>query len=255
MMLIFALLLCINVRAQEHTFKLTPANAEISAYGSWWEWDTGYEKFDFEAGETKQFAVDLSKMTGPKGDGRTVTLTDHYRVQVYLDSQNILTGGGFGCSNPDDLPDPSCDYASKCNPDLGTHTISVKNQGGARQIGIKFGADGEDGLCELGEDALNVLKTVAIIIGVCFALCLCFIILGCMGVISCCCFAQKQPKTQVIMMEQPNAGRGAPDMTPYNTGLQPGWEAKWDANTQKVYWVNHNTQTNSWVDPRITSGV
>jgi hypothetical protein len=254
MMLIFVLLLCINVRAQAHTFKLTPADAEISDYTSAWEWKTDYEKFDFDVGETKQFAVDLSKMTGTKNDGQIASLTDHYSVTVDLDTDNQITGY-FKCSNHDDVQNPSCNYASECNPSLGTHTFQVKNIGPARQIGIKFSADADDAGCALAEAVADYLKTVLIIIGVCFALCICFIVLGCMGVISCCCFAQKQPKTQVIMMEQPNAGRGTPDMTPYNAGLQPGWEAKWDANTQKVYWVNHNTQTNSWVDPRVTSGV
>jgi len=255
-MLIFVLLLCMNVRAQTvKTFKLIPSDAEL--YGTSWTWDTSYEYFEFEAGETKQFAVDLSKMTGAKSGGETVTLTDHYRVRVHLNTDNQITGY-FECHSSEDIPNPSCGSASRCDPNLETKTFNVKNVGEARQIGIKFSADGDDGLCELGADTLDFLKIVLILIGVCFALCICCIVLGCMGVISCCCF-QRQPQTKVIMMEQTNAGRqqqpGAPDLTPYNAGLQPGWEAKWDANTQNVYWVNHNTHTNSWVDPRITSGV
>jgi len=252
-MLIFVLLLCMNVRAQVKTFKLTPSDAE--QYGAGWTWDTSYEYSHYEAGESKQFAVDLSGMTGAKSDGQTVTLTDHYRVRVHLDSKNEITGY-FECSVAEDETDPTCSVASVCNPGLGTQIFNVKNTGEAREIGISFTAEGDDGLCEIGEEVLNWLKTFLIIIGVSFALCICLIVLGCMGCITCCCF-QKKPQTQVIRLEQTNAGRqpGEPDLAPYNAGLQPGWEAKWDANTQNVYWVNHNTQTNSWVDPRITSGV
>lgn len=255
MMLIFVLLLCMNVRAQVETFKLTPSDAEQNSYSAGWTWNTLPRYFQFAAGETKQFAVDLSGMTGAKDDGETVTLTDHYRVGVHLDSTNQITGY-FECTAFEDETDPTCSYASVCNPSLGTQTFNVKNTGEAQEIGISFSADGDDGLCEVGEEVLNWLKTFLIIIGVSFALCICLIVLGCMGVISCCCF-QRKPQTQVIRLEQTNAGRqpGEPDLAPYNAGLQPGWEAKWDANTQNVYWVNHNTQTNSWVDPRITSGV
>jgi len=256
MMLIFVLLSCMNVRAQTvNTFTLTPADAD--QFGSSWTWSTEYKKFQFEAGQTKQFAVDLSGMTGAKGNGDTVTLSDHYRVTLDLDSSNQITGD-FECSAGEDETDPTCSVKSVCNPSLGTHTFSVKNVGAAREIGIKFSAEGEDGLCEVGAAVLQWLTIVLVIIGVGFCLCICLVVLGCMGLVNCCCF-QRQAQTKVIRLEQTNAGNqqqsGVPDLTPYNAGLQPGWEAKWDASTQNVYWVNHNTQTNSWVDPRITSGV
>lgn len=33
-------------------------------------------------------------------------------------------------------------------------------------------------------------------------------------------------------------------------GLPPGWEEKWDAATQKKYWVNHFEKRSQWEDPR-----
>jgi len=43
---------------------------------------------------------------------------------------------------------------------------------------------------------------------------------------------------------------GVPDI--YETNLPPGWEARWDASTQKPYWVDHVNHMSSWVDPRQT---
>ena len=34
--------------------------------------------------------------------------------------------------------------------------------------------------------------------------------------------------------------------------LPPGWEKKLDANTGKVFYVNHDLKVRSWVDPRTT---
>jgi len=236
-----------------HTFELTPSNA--AQYGDSWTWDLSLD-VDFEAGQSQQFAVDLSRISGPKGD-RNVGLTDHYRVQVGLDSSNRITGF-VECANPDDEKNPTCSSASKCNPSLGVQKFNVINGDVAQKIKVSISFDSNSGLCELGDAVLGWLELVLIIIGVGFCLCILIVVLGCMGLVSCCCFRKPQT-TKVIRLEPTNAGRqqqpGVPDLTPYNAGLQPGWEAQWDANSQNVFWVNHNTQTSSWVDPRVTSGV
>jgi len=41
---------------------------------------------------------------------------------------------------------------------------------------------------------------------------------------------------------------GVPDH--YETNLPPGWEARMDVNTNRVYWVNHANNTTTWQDPR-----
>jgi len=49
------------------------------------------------------------------------------------------------------------------------------------------------------------------------------------------------------MMQDAN-NNGVPDQ--YEIGLPPGYEARMDPNTNRVYWVNHNNNTSTWVDPR-----
>jgi len=41
---------------------------------------------------------------------------------------------------------------------------------------------------------------------------------------------------------------GVPDQ--YETNLPPGYEARMDPNSGRVYWVNHNNNTTTWMDPR-----
>merc|ERR1719166_237858 len=208
-----------------------------------------------EADETQEFAIDLTGIKGATSDGMPVKLGDHTRVFVQLDYHHGISGF-VECGSARD--DGYCSSADKCNPGLGVHKFKIFNQDVGRRVGIRIKFDGnDDGHCEAAAAFATWLTIIFVTIGVCFCLCILGVILSCMGMIQCCCMPK--PQTRIIRLQPTNAGRqqqpGAPDLTPYNAGLQPGWEAKWDAKSQNVYWVNHKTQTNSWVDPRITSGV
>merc|ERR1719495_303458 len=220
-----------------------------------------------EADQTQEFAIDLTGIKGARSGVLPVKLGDHTRVKVQLDYHHGICGF-VECSSTDD--DGYCSSADKCDPGLGVHKFKVFNQDVYRRVGIKIEFDGnDDGGCKAAKEFATALTIFLVTIGVCFCLCILGIILSCVGMINCCCM--QKPQTRVIRLQpQPqarisfsraatNAGRqqqpGAPDLTPYNAGLEPGWEAMWDPKSQNVYWVNHNTQTNSWVDPRLTSGV
>lgn len=257
-MLTFALLLCLSqVRADvTYTFTLNGTNALGS--GNQWQWTVpqfGYMLFPMEADQTQEFAIDLTGIKGARSGVMPVKLGDHTRVKVQLDYHHGISGF-VECSSTDD--DGYCSSADKCDPGLGVHKFKVFNQDVYRRVGIKIEFDGnDDGGCKAAKEFATALTIFLVTIGVCFCLCILGIILSCVGMINCCCM--QKPQTRVIRLQPTNAGRqqqpGAPDLTPYNAGLEPGWEAMWDPKSQNVYWVNHNTQTNSWVDPRITSGV
>ena len=38
---------------------------------------------------------------------------------------------------------------------------------------------------------------------------------------------------------------------PQQAPMPPGWEAKWDPNNRKWFFVNHATKKTQWEDPRI----
>merc|ERR1711941_249001 len=48
-------------------------------------------------------------------------------------------------------------------------------------------------------------------------------------------------------------GNGIPDH--YETNLPPGFEARIDQSSGRVYWVNHNTQQSQWNDPRLVNAI
>jgi len=218
MMLIFTVLLCMNVRAAVvHTFELTPADATQSDWldEDSWIWDipdaVGYKDFDFEAGQSREFAVDLSKITGKTADNKDVTMSEFYEVKVELNSANELSGLFQCADSADNQPNPTCSTSYKCQPSLGVHKFTIKSDE-ARKIGIRISADSISDQCafdkagdDLKEAGDNLVQTILIVFGVLIGLCVltaCLVFFGCCSICYCC---MKNQQTKM----QPNNGGGS----------------------------------------------
>lgn len=201
---------------------------------------------------------------------------------------DVAVGGFFGGSGDDyhyTYTTSSKDYLV-CDFGKNLETFTVTNQGSTTmEVDMHIDIDGRDAGCEFIDALTTWLTTVLILIGVCCGL-------GILGVLCCvcggtalCCSACNQSskgtvvatnQTQMVHQSQvnqpvggsaipapaqPNYGgppgattTGTADLSMYSNGLAPGWEAKMDQSSGKPYWVNHNTQTSTWEDPRGAAG-
>jgi len=215
MMLIFTVLLCMNVRATVvHTFELTPSNAEKNDNDDSWSWNIpefilDYMYFDFEAGQSREFAVDLSKITGKTADNQDVTMSEFYEVELGLDSENEMSGLFQCAASEDNQLNPTCRTSRKCQPSLGVQKFTIKSDV-AQKIGIQISFDSNSAGCKLEkavddlvESSDNVVQTILIVIGVLIGLCVltaCLVFFGCCSVCYCCM------KSQQTKMQSNSAG-------------------------------------------------
>lgn len=286
--MLLSFVFAVIVQGQEYTWRFTPDEATCG-YGATgsdcngdWQWisvlDT--ESFTIAAGETKTFAVDYNGLEGTNSQGGSVTLSDDRSSTLYVrdystsNVANIELGGEFADCNSD----ASCHSTStssqsksqtKCDFEKNSvKEFTVRNKGSSPiTVSLEIDIDGNDEWCGLLEDVVKWVTTVLIIIGVCCGIGIIAIICCMCGGVACCCAAANNNKgsttttTQTTQMatgppmpSQPAYG-GAPggsgrDLTQWSTGLQPGWEAKFDESAGKPYWVNHSSQTSTWDDPR-----
>lgn len=266
-MFIFGLLLYIShVKAVDYTFQLGPndATCDFDPCGDdGWDWDTGYQDFNFEANEAKTFAIDFGSLTGMRDDGREATLGNHESTSLHtlggLYSYEI--SGFFDCTDGEWCDEYKCEFSRS------TETFTVRNSMTPQMISFRVSVDGNDDFCEAAKDLVRWWTTVLIVSGVICCLCILLAVGMCTGVIACCNNSQVNARNQAAIeaayknsaAQQNNVpqqtyaqqeGGSGPDLTQYSTGLAAGWEAKWDPATQRPYWVNHQTQSNTWDDPR-----
>lgn len=263
-------------------FVLGPNDASKST--SWnpnhWVWITGYSNdCRFEGGEEKTFIVDLSSLEGTNNLGERVSFEGEEGVDLELcdtfgfttihvgstrDLDHFDVGGFF--DEEDDFDWSISRTWTECDFGRKNHTFTIRNKDTAVDyVNVKIIIENAHDTCELEAAVRAWLIAIAVILGICCGCGILIAILVSCGCIVCC---NQNKKTQVhhttIQVQQGEAemqpaqptfgGPGAPDMTQYSTGLQPGWEAKWDVTTNRPYWVDHNNQRSVWEDPRANMG-
>lgn len=265
-------------------FVLTAADATKDIYNNW-EWDSGYGNYcTLQPGETYEFSVDLSNLEGTSSDGRVVTIEGEEGVDLTLTSISTSTSSAPGSTQDldnfevsgffdeedkqynwiDEREFTECDFSKK------RHTFRIRNTASyVEYVGVRIEVQNEHGYCELAEAVRKWLTAVLILLGVCCGIGILICVLIACGCIACCnqnktthvhhTTVQTVPVVQPEMTPaQPNysgpPGGSQPDMTQYSSGLQPGWEAKWDPATNRPYWVDHSTQQSVWEDPRTNMG-
>jgi len=281
-MFVFVLLLNLAL-AQDalctQNFVLTAANATKDIIYNNWHWDTEYgNTCTFQPGETYEFSVDLSNLEGTSTDGRAVTIQGEEGVELILsnsgtqDMDNFDVSGFFNDEDDFSSWGSLSRYYTECDFSKSIHTFRIRNRASVVEtVNVRISVENEHGTCELADAVRKWLTAVLIMLGVCCGIGILICVLIACGCIACC----NQNKTthvhhttvqtaapvaqnQEMTPAQPNysgpPGGSQPDMTQYSTGLQAGWEAKWDPATNRPYWVDHKTQQSVWEDPRPNMG-
>jgi len=264
---------------------LTVNDASRDIYDGDWEWSTAYgNDCEFQAGEEITFTVDLSNLEGTNNLGQIVKLEGEEGVDLRLtrvsygspstqDLENFDVSGYFGDDSDSTWSNLQREW-TECDFGRKIQTFKIRNKASyVEAASVIIEVQNEHSYCELAAAVRAWLTAILIILGVCCGVGILICILVACGCIACC----NQNKTtqvhhttvQTVAVPQqgggevtpsqptygaPPGGTGAPDMTPYSTGLQPGWEAKWDVATNRPYWVDHNNQQSVWEDPRTNMG-
>jgi len=262
-------------------FVLTAADAtKVFSYDNNWEWHTeSVNACTLQPGVTYEFSVDLSNLEGTSSTGQAVTIQGEEGVDLVLTSSGSTQSlDNFDVSGFFDNEDDWQSWSSlrrewtECDFGKSRHTFRIRNTASVvDSVNVEIQVENEHSTCELNEAVRKWLTTILILLGVCCGIGILICVLIACGCIACCCNQNKTThvhhttvQTVPVVQDpemtpaQPNysgpPGGSQPDMTQYSSGLQAGWEAKWDPATNRPYWVDHNTQQSVWVDPRTTMG-
>jgi len=205
-MLILGLLLGLSQAQTTHTVNFVFDKNDAIGNGNKWVWSKT-ETVDFAANDKADITYTFTNIVGTNNAGETVTLTDHYVMEISYEDENgssldseLRVAGAYGtCTDKDD-----CDITQhECDFNRNGGTSVAQNGATAQKVKIQVTIEGGDPdnwcnfLNSLSEGLADWARTVLIITIVTLVLCVLCIVLVCCGVVKCCCM-QQQPNNVVI---------------------------------------------------------